>query len=75
LTSAAAGAHLRFTRERKVFAAFTGLRETTVRDPCTLSRPLVERYCSRQWEHEWAAVIASSRTSGLWPGPVARPPT
>ena len=56
LANADAGAHLRFTGEHTVFAAFPGMRESGVQDPYRLARPLVELYFRNAWRPEWAAV-------------------
>jgi hypothetical protein len=56
LTSADAGAHLLFARDRTVFATFAGLRETALKEPQTIAQPLVKLYMTKQWEPEWVAV-------------------
>lgn len=56
LTSADAGAHLRFARDRTVFATFAGLRETALKEPQTIAQPLVKLYMTKKWEPDWVAV-------------------
>ena len=56
LSKADAGAHVVFSRERSVFAVFTGLRETSLSQPFLLARPLTELYFRREWEPDWVAV-------------------
>jgi hypothetical protein len=56
LGKADAGAHVAFSRDRSVFAVFTGLRETALSQPFLLARPLTELYFRREWEPDWVAV-------------------
>jgi len=56
LSDVDAGAHLRFTRDRTVFAAFPGMQESGEPEPYRLARPLVELYFRKQWEPGWVAV-------------------
>lgn len=56
LTDADAGAHLRFSSERTVFAAFPGMEERGEPEPHRLARPLVELYFRQQWEPGWVGV-------------------
>jgi hypothetical protein len=56
LGEADAGAHIAFSRERSVFAVFTGLREIGLSQPLELARPLTELYLRREWEPDRVVV-------------------
>lgn len=51
-----AGAHVTFSSDKAVFAAFSGLRERAAHDPLALAGPLAALYLQGRWEPEWVAV-------------------
>ena len=56
LSEAEIGAHVAFSRDRSVFAVFTGLRESAMTEPHLLARQLTELYFRQEWEPGWMAV-------------------
>jgi hypothetical protein len=56
LSQAELGAHVAFSRDRSVFAVFTGLRQTAMTEPRLLARHLTELYFRQEWEPDWVAV-------------------
>lgn len=56
LTKADSGAHLKFSRDRSVFAVFAGMGETSMGEPRLLARQLTELYFRSEWEPDWVAV-------------------
>ena len=56
LASADGGAHLKFSRDRSVFAVFARLGLTEMKEPRLLARQLTELYFGQEWEPDWVAV-------------------
>ena len=56
LSEVEVGAHVAFSRDRSVFAVFSGLRESAMTEPRLLARQLTGLYFRQEWEPGWTAV-------------------